>query len=95
MSSLVPIFKGKGDPLYPNFYRRIKLLEHAFKLCKKVLDGVCVWWWILIKCNMDLCQGERLLRRKSKKFRAKSKTFFTIVDLEKAFDLVPREAVFL
>ena len=36
LSSLVPIFKGKGDPLNPN--RRIKLLEHAFKLIE-VLDG--------------------------------------------------------
>ena len=32
LSSLVPIFKGKGDPLNPNSYRGIKLLEHAFKL---------------------------------------------------------------
>ena len=38
MSSLVPIFKGKGDPLNPNSYKGISLLEHAFKLCK-VLDG--------------------------------------------------------
>ena len=27
------------DPLNPNTYRRIKLLEHAFKLFKKILDG--------------------------------------------------------
>ena len=39
LSSLVPIFKGKGDPFNPNSYRRIKLLEHAFKLCD-VLDGL-------------------------------------------------------
>ena len=39
MSSLVPIFKRKGDPLNPNSYRGIKLLEHAFKLYKKVLNG--------------------------------------------------------
>ena len=39
MSSLVPIFKGKGDPLNPNSCRGIKLLEHAFKLHEKVLDG--------------------------------------------------------
>ena len=38
LSSLVPIFKGKGDPLNPNSYRAIKLLEYAFKL-NKVLDG--------------------------------------------------------
>ena len=39
MSSLVPIFKGKGDPLNPNSYGGIKLLQHAFKLYEKVLDG--------------------------------------------------------
>ena len=30
LSSLVPIFKGNGDPLNSNSYREIKLLEHAF-----------------------------------------------------------------
>ena len=39
LSSLVPIFKGKEDSLNPNSYRGIKLLEHAFKLYEKVLDG--------------------------------------------------------
>ena len=39
LSSLVPIFKGKGYPLNPNSYKGIKLLEHAFKLYEKVFDG--------------------------------------------------------
>ena len=39
LSSLVSTFKGKGDPLNPNSYRGIKLLEHAFKPYEKVLDG--------------------------------------------------------
>ena len=39
LSLLVLIFKGKGDPLNPNSYRGIKLLEHAFKLYKKFLHG--------------------------------------------------------
>ena len=39
LSSLVPIFKGKGYPLNPNSYRGINLLEHAFKLYEKILDG--------------------------------------------------------
>ena len=39
LNSLVPIFKGKVDLLHPNSYRGTKLLEHAFKLCEKVLDG--------------------------------------------------------
>ena len=32
LSSLVPIFKKKGETLNSNSYRGIKLLEHAFKL---------------------------------------------------------------
>ena len=39
LSSLGSIFRGKGDPLNPNSYRGIKLLEHAFKLYENVLDG--------------------------------------------------------
>ena len=39
LSSLIPIFKRKGDSLNANSYRGRKLLEHAFKLCKKLLDG--------------------------------------------------------
>ena len=38
-SLLVPIFKGKGDPLNPNSYRGIKLFKHAFKLYEKILGG--------------------------------------------------------
>ena len=39
MISLVPIFQGKGNLLNSNSYRGIKLLEHAFKLYEKILDG--------------------------------------------------------
>ena len=39
MSWLVPIFPGQEDSLNPNSYRGIKLLENAFKLYEKVLDG--------------------------------------------------------
>ena len=30
--------QGKGDPLNTNSYRGIKLLEHAFKMYKRILD---------------------------------------------------------
>ena len=39
LSSLVPYFKGKGDPLIQNSYRELKLLEHTFKFHEKVLNG--------------------------------------------------------
>ena len=41
LSSLVPIFKGEGDPLNANSYRAMKLLEHGFKLYKVLDGGLC------------------------------------------------------
>ena len=59
LTSLVPIFNGKGDPLDPNSYREIVLLEHAFELYEKMLDGRL--HEILIKYSMGLYKGKRLL----------------------------------
>ena len=39
LSSLIPLYKGKGDPLSTNSYRGIKLLEHSFKLLEKVFES--------------------------------------------------------
>ena len=100
LSSLVPIFKGKGDPLNPNSYRRIKLLEHAFKLCENVLDWRLRGVVDIDKMQYGFMSGRRtvdavfVLRRLSEKIRAKNKNlFFIYVDLEKAFDWVPREVI--
>ena len=37
-SVLVPLYKGKGDPLDCGSYRGIKLLEHAMKVLERVLE---------------------------------------------------------
>jgi len=34
-SVILPIYKGKGDPMTCGFYRGIKLLEHAMKVVWK------------------------------------------------------------
>ena len=93
LSSLVPIFN-------PNPYRRIKLLEYAFKLYEKVLDVRLREVAGIDKMQYGFMQGRGtvdavfVLRRLSEKFRAKNKKlFFIFVDLEKAFDWVPREVV--
>ena len=100
LSSLVPIFRGKGDPLNLNSYRGIKLLEHAFKLCEKVLDGrlrevvdtdKMRHGSMLGRGTVD---GVFVLRRLIEKFNAKKKKlFFIFVDLEKPFDWVPMEVI--
>ena len=100
VSLLVPIFKGKGDPLNPNSYSRIKLLEHAFKLYEKVLDGRLREVVDVGKMQYEFMPRRGpvdtvfVLRKLGEKFRAKNmKLFFIFVDLEKDFDRVPREVI--
>ena len=92
-------FKEKGDPFNPNSYRGIKLLEHAFELSEKVLDGRLREVVDIDKMQYGFMPGRGtvdavfVLRRLSEKFRAKNKKlFFILVDLEKGSDRVPREA---
>ena len=37
-SILLPVFKGKGDPMECGSYRAIKLLEHAMKVTERVFE---------------------------------------------------------
>ena len=100
LSSLVPIFRGKGVPLNPNSYRGIKSLEPAFKLYGKVLDGHLREVVDIDKMQYGFMKGRGtvdavfVLRRLSEKFKTKNKKlFFIFVDLEKAFDRVSREVI--
>ena len=97
LSSLVPIFKGKGDPLNSNSYGGIKLLEHAFKLYEKILDGRLREVVDIDKMQYGFMPGRGTVDAVfvlTEKFRAKNKKlFFVFVDLEKAFDRVPREVI--
>jgi len=37
-SILLPVFKGKGDPMECGSYRVIQLLEHAMKVIERVFE---------------------------------------------------------
>jgi len=37
-SVILPIYKGKGDPMLCRFYRGIKLLEHAMKVVERIFE---------------------------------------------------------
>ena len=100
LGSLVPICKGKGDPLNSNSYRGIKLLEQAFKLYDKILDGRLREVVGIDKMQYGFMPGRGtvdavfVLRRLTEKFKIKNKLFFIFVDhLEKAFYRVPREII--
>ena len=100
ISTLVPVYKGKGDPLECGSYRAIKLLEHAMKVLERVLDRR-----IRQKVNIDCMQfgfmpGKGtvdaifICRQLQEKYLEKTKDlYFAFVDLEKAFDRVPRDVV--
>ena len=95
LSSLVPIVKGKGDPLNPNSYRGIKLFEHAVKLYEKSLDGRLHEVVDIDKRQYGFMPGTAsvdavfILGRLTEKFRAKNKLFFIFANLEKVFQWVP------
>ena len=100
LSSLIPIFKGKGDLLNPKSYRGIKLLEHAFKLYEKILDGrlrevvnIDKMQYGFIPWKGTTVDAVFVLRGLTEKFRAKNKLFSIFVDLEKTSDQVPREVI--
>ena len=88
LSLLVPIFKGKGDPLTPNScHKAIKLLEYTFKQ-HKVLDGHLHEVVNISKMQYGFMPGRGtadavFILRRLEKFRAKNKLFFVFVDLEK------------
>jgi len=37
-SVILPIYKGKGDPMECGSYRGIKLLEHAMKVVERIFE---------------------------------------------------------
>jgi len=37
-SVVLPIYKGKGDPMKCESYRAIKLLEHAMKVVERIFE---------------------------------------------------------
>ena len=99
-STLVPLYKGKGDPLACGSYRAIKLLEHGMKVLERVLEkrvraqvevDEMQFGFMPGKGTTDAIFITRQMQEKHQEKRRK--LYFAFVDLEKAFDRVPREVV--
>ena len=99
-SWMVNVYKGKGDALECGSYRGIKILEHVMKIFERVIEGRVRK---LVKIDdMQFGFMERkgttdaifIVRQLQEKYLAKKKDLWmAFVDLEKAFDRVPREVV--
>jgi len=99
-SLMVNVFKGKGDALECSSYRGIKLTEHVMKVLERVVEKR-----VRDSINLDDMQlGFRpgrgttdaifIVKQVQEKYLAKGKELWiAFVDLEKAFDRVPRDVV--
>ena len=100
-SIILNLFKGKGDDATARGnYRGLKLLEHAMKAFERILEGLIRKQVSIDDMQFGFMPGRGttdaifIARQVQEKFIAKNKTlYFAFIDLEKAFDPVPRTVV--
>ena len=99
-SVLVPLYKGKGDMRDCGAYRGVKLLEHGMKVVERVFErrlrnvvtiNEMQCGFMPGKGTVDALFMTRMLQEKYG--RKKKKLYMCFVDLEKAFDRVPRKVI--
>src|SRR3989441_59219 len=99
-SWMVNVYKGKGKALECSSYRGIKLLDHVLKVLERVLEARLrktvkiddmQFEFSLVKCTTDAIF---IVRQVQEKLLGKQKELWmAFVDLEIAFDRVPREVL--
>ena len=99
-SWMVNVHKGKGDALACGSYRGIKLLEHAMRVLERVIETRVRKIVKMDGMQFGFMAGRSttdaifIVRQLQEKYLAKNKELWmAFVDLEKAFDRVPREVV--
>ena len=99
-SDLIPIFKEKGDVRSCGNYRSIKQLEHGMKLIERIFERRPQKVVKLDEKQMSFMPGRGMtdaifiMRQLLEKYEMARRDLYKVfVDLEKAFDLVPRKVI--
>ena len=99
-SIILNLYKGKGDALVRGNYRGLKLTEQVMKVLEGVLESAVRGMVDVNKLQFGFVPGRGttdaifIARQLQEKYRAAKKPlYFAFVDLEKAFDRVPREVL--
>ena len=99
-SITIPLNKGKGDALECGKYRGLRLLEHGMKIWERILmrrlgDRIKISLQQLGFADGNSTTDAIFIARQlqEKYLQNKKELYHIFVDLEKAFDKVPRQAV--
>ena len=99
-SYIVGLYKGKGDALDRGNYRGLKLIEHVLKVLGRVVESLIRKRVEINDMQFGFMPGRGttdaifILRQLQEKHMAANKPLYmAFVDLEKAFDRVPRNVI--
>ena len=99
-SFIVNLYKGKGDALNRGNYRDLKLIEQVMKVLERVVEGLIRQRVEIDEMHCGFMSGRGttdaifIVRQLQEKHLAANKPLYmAFVDLEKAFDRVPRDVI--
>ena len=99
-SFIVNLYKGKGDALNRGNYWGLKLIEQVMNVLERVVEGLIRQRVEIdeMQCNFMSGHGTTdaifIVRQLQEKHLAANKPLYmAFIDLEKAFDSVPQDAI--
>ena len=99
-SYTVSLYKGKGDALNRGNYRGLKLIDQVMKVMERVIEQLIRKQVRIDDMQFGFSPGKGttdaifIVRQMQEKYlAAKKPLYLAFVDLEKAFDRVPREVI--